>query len=114
MQPYAVCHSAGQTGSKLVTRHVKENFLPGVEDKNCVKQRLDWTPEDAESATFERMRDKADVEKSAFIFVLLTTPQDRQVTLWEVSMVSIVVNSNGNNNNEGEAKVRKRVWICTA
>ena len=71
---------------------------------------LDWTPADAERATFERMGEVAEVEKSALVrFALFTALRDRRVTPREVS---IVVNGVGNDDNEDEVEVGKKVWIC--
>src|SRR6266702_1279277 len=72
--------------------------------------RRDWTPAEAESATFERMGEEAEVEKRALVrFALFTALRDRRVTPREVS---IVLDSDGNNNNEDEVEVGKKVWIC--
>lgn len=95
--------------SNAATRRARKKFLPGVEDVNRVGRRLDWTPADAESATFESIGEEAEVEKSAFVrFALFTALRDRRVTPREVS---IVVNGDGNNDNEDEVEVGKKVWI---
>lgn len=74
--------------SNAATRRARKNFLPGVEDVNRVGRRLDWTPADAESATFESMGEEAEVEKSALVrFALFTALRDRRVTPREVSIV---------------------------
>jgi hypothetical protein len=98
-------------GRAVQRRDVRgEVFLPGVEDENRVGRRLDWTPADADNATFERMGEDAEVEKRALVrFALFTALRDRRVTPREVS---IVEDSDGNNDNEDEVEVGKKVWIC--
>ena len=97
-------------GEQCSDKSCSKNFLPGVGDENRVGRMLDWTPADAESATFERMGEVAEVEKSALVrFALFTALRDRRVTPREVS---IVVNGVGNDDNEDEVEVGKKVWIC--